>query len=495
VSGPVISVRNVSKVYRVYSHPSKMIAEALTGRPHHREFVALDNINLDVQPGSVVGLMGRNGAGKSTLLRIIARTLDATGGTVVTNGRIAAILELGTGFHPDYTGRENIYFGGVCLGLSRREIHARVDEIIAFSELEAFIDQPFRTYSSGMQARLTFSVATCVDPDILIVDEALAVGDARFQLKSFDRIRDFKRRGKAILLVSHSINQIAAFCDYALLLHHGRVLAEGDPNKVGNIYHELLFGPQQGAAALVAASASKTDAAHPSLEAAPPADLAEDGSAAHDPGPTLPPSPAGDDAADPPAPAPSANNPPPEAEQAAPAQSFFDPPASTREHRYGNGAARIVAVEIRDLQGRVQTRLRSLETYEIHWTIKVYRPIPDLCFGILLRDARGLDLFGSDSYQLHKLCVDLRDSTRKITAKTRFRANLAGGRYFLTLALASTDQTKHDLRFDALELIVEPTPGMHHTSLVNLEAEFAVEPSLSSSGSLASAPLEPQAMP
>ena len=247
MTDPLVSIRNLRKAYRVYSHPSKMIAEVFTGRPHHREFLALENISFDVQPGSVVGLLGRNGAGKSTLLRIVARTLDASGGTVITRGRIAAILELGTGFHLDYTGRENIYFGGICLGLSRREMHQRMDEIIAFSELEDFIDQPFRTYSSGMQARLTFSVATCVDPDILIVDEALAVGDARFQLKSFDRMREFKRRGKAILLVSHSINQITAFCDYAILLDHGRMLAEGNPNRVGNIYHELLFGYETSA--------------------------------------------------------------------------------------------------------------------------------------------------------------------------------------------------------------------------------------------------------
>ena len=176
-------------------------------------------------------------------MRLIAGTLDATAGTVTTSGRIAAILELGTGFHPDYSGRENIYLGGLCLGLQVKEIDARVAEVIEFSELEEFIDQPFRTYSSGMQARLAFSVATCVDPDILIIDEALSVGDARFQLKSFDRMREFKRRGKSIIVVSHSINQLVSICDRAILLERGRVLMDGNPNTVGNAYHELLFPP------------------------------------------------------------------------------------------------------------------------------------------------------------------------------------------------------------------------------------------------------------
>jgi ABC-type polysaccharide/polyol phosphate transport system ATPase subunit len=249
VSDPLICVRNLRKAYRLYAHPRQMLLEALTGRRRHDEFVALDDVNFDVAPGTVVGLMGRNGAGKSTLLRIVAGTLDASGGTVAVRGRVAAILELGTGFHPEYTGRENVYLGGLCIGLSRDEIDRRFDEIVAFSELEDFIDQPFRTYSSGMQARLTFSVATCVDPDILIVDEALSVGDARFQLKSFDRIRDFKGRGKSILLVSHSINQIVSICDRAILIERGRMYADGDPNRIGHLYHELLFG----APALVAA--------------------------------------------------------------------------------------------------------------------------------------------------------------------------------------------------------------------------------------------------
>lgn len=483
MSKPIVCVRNLRKSYNVYSHPAQMIREVFTGRTHHREFVALDDISFDVHPGSVVGLLGRNGAGKSTLLRIIAHTLDATGGTVTTDGRISAILELGTGFHLDYTGRENIYFGGVCLGLSRREMHERIDEIIAFSELEDFIDQPFRTYSSGMQARLTFSVATCVDPDILIVDEALAVGDAKFQLKSFDRIREFKRRGKAILLVSHSLNQVAAFCDHAILLDHGRMLAQGDPNRVGNIYHEMLFGPANAAATILppvgtTAGASGTDGSSPATEISKTSSAELDGPWQPEGAP---------ETADRGSTAASADNgsvaalP---ADSAAPERETFvlsrssaaaELPQSSREHRYGNGDAKIIAFEIRDSGGRVPTRLRSLETYDLLWKIRVYHAISDLCYGILLRDARGLDVFGADSYHLSGMRLGPQIPGTEIRALTRFRANIAGGVYFLTLALANPDQTKYDLRFDAVELHVEPTPGIHTSSLVNLEVEFELD--------------------
>ena len=261
-----VQISHLSKTFRVWRNSRDMLIEALTGRQHHHEFQALRDITMDVPRGSVMGIMGRNGAGKSTLLRIVAGTLDATAGTVTVGGRISAILELGTGFHMDYTGRENIFLGGMCLGLSRAEMTKRLDEVISFSELQDFVDQPFRTYSTGMQARLTFAVATSVDPDVLIVDEALAVGDARFQLKSFDRIRDFKRRGKSILLVSHNIPSIMAICDRAILLEKGQVIVDGDPNEVGKLYHEMLFAPERTALSPLGSMVSDTHLPFPAGE-------------------------------------------------------------------------------------------------------------------------------------------------------------------------------------------------------------------------------------
>jgi homopolymeric O-antigen transport system ATP-binding protein len=416
VSGIAISVRALGKRYRLYGHPRDMLLEMLSGRPRHREFTALEDVSFELGHGSVVGLMGRNGAGKSTLLRIIAGTLDATAGAVTTRGRIAAILELGTGFHPDYSGRDNIYLGGLCLGLKRKEIDARVNEVIEFSELEEFIDQPFRTYSSGMQARLAFSVATCVDPDILIIDEALSVGDARFQLKSFDRMREFKRQGKSILVVSHSINQLVSICDRAILLDRGRLLMDGEPNAVGNAYHELLFGPPAAA---------------------------EHG--------LLPP------------------------ETAAEVSDEVGSGTDEREHRYGDGAARITEFRVLDAEGRAVTRLQSLEAYTAVMTIRAVLQTGELCAGILIRNGRGQDIFGTDTIRCQNLSIAPLQPGEEAIVRMRLRANMAAGTYFFTASLARSDGTKHDVRFDSVMVEVGAVSTLYTDTVVNLEPEFSIE--------------------
>lgn len=236
-----ISVENISKLFKIYSKPSDMFTEMMSGKQRFKPFWALRDISFNVLRGQVVGILGRNGAGKSTLLKIITGTLDKTEGNLQVNGRVSSILELGTGFSSDFTGRENIYIGGLMMGLSHEEITKKINWIIEFSELEDFIDQPFKTYSTGMQARLTFSTAVCINPDILIIDEALSVGDARFQRKSFSKINEFRNAGHTILLVSHDINTINTMCDHAILLENGKIFEQGQPHHISQVYYKLLF--------------------------------------------------------------------------------------------------------------------------------------------------------------------------------------------------------------------------------------------------------------
>ena len=214
----------------------------LQKRVVYDDFVALENVDLEVAAGERVGLIGRNGAGKSTLFRVISRVLPPTAGRVYVAGRIAPILELGLGFHGELTGRENVMLQGALLGFSRAQTRKRLERIVDWAELQEFIDAPMRTFSTGMAARLAFAVATDVDPDILLVDEALAVGDEKFQRKCHDRMAALTARGKTFMLVSHSLAHIRNNCNRVLWLHHGRVVRDGDAEEVTRAYHEWSLG-------------------------------------------------------------------------------------------------------------------------------------------------------------------------------------------------------------------------------------------------------------
>lgn len=245
-----IRVENLSKCFNVYAAPKDMVLEFVLGGVRHQEFWALKNLNFEVLKGEAIGVVGRNGSGKSTLLRILTGVLDRTQGDVQVNGKVSAILELGTGFHPQYTGRENIVRGGMVLGMSRREIDAKMDAIIDFSGLREFIDRPFRSYSSGMQSRLTFATATAIDPDIFIVDEALATGDSAFVHKSLKRIRDICSSGCTAILVSHSESILAEICQRILWLDRGTIRAIGDPVEVLRAYNLSMLQEKNGAGAV-----------------------------------------------------------------------------------------------------------------------------------------------------------------------------------------------------------------------------------------------------
>ena len=233
-----VEAEGLGKAYRMYHGPSRRIAEVLTGgrfKGHH-EFWALRDVNIQLRPGSAFGLVGANGAGKSTLLKILAGTTAPTTGRYRFNGRVASLLELGAGFHLDFTGRANIMMNGVMMGLSKRDIAAKTDQIIDFAELGPYIDEPVRTYSSGMGMRLGFGVAMVLDPDVLIIDEVFAVGDMYFQKKCVDKIYEFRKRNKTILFCSHSLYELRQLCDQAVWLDNGNSMVQGDSVKVTNEY-------------------------------------------------------------------------------------------------------------------------------------------------------------------------------------------------------------------------------------------------------------------
>ncbi|CAM5771652.1 Wzt carbohydrate-binding domain-containing protein [Bosea minatitlanensis] len=445
---PAIRARKLRKAYRHYASPIDPLLEIVRGVPRHTEQVALRSIDLEIKRGEIVGILGRNGAGKSTLLKIIAGTLERTSGDLDINGRITAILELGTGFHPDYTGRENIFMGGLCLGMTRIEIDRKIDSIIDFSELRDVIDQPFKTYSTGMQARLTFSTAISVDPDILIVDEALSVGDARFQMKCFGWIQQLKKKGATVLLVSHDTNTITTFCDRAMILENGAVFAEGDAKPMTVLYHNLLFGQSPAA----------KQPENTTLESV-----------------SIP------DAAPPPAGSPSeatlvTENTPIAALTPQAAQTQAPSPSSSQATgaRYGSGEAELLDWGLVDGQDRDMPIVASGARFRLKMRLACREDIQDLSFGFAIKDRKGTVVWGKTNLTATQQAYSAH-SGDVLTVTCDGTMWLAAGDYFVTLGAARlADGTKIDFIEDALQFRVVGTTGIFTTSIVNLDSTLAV---------------------
>lgn len=238
-----ISLQNISKIYKMYNSSTDQLKEALslTGKSYHTDFCALKDISFDLPKGTILGIMGRNGAGKSTLLKIITGVLEPSSGSLEVKGKISSLLELGAGFNMEYNGLDNIYFYGMLMKLTHKQVEERVKDIIEFAEIGDYIYQPVKTYSSGMFARLAFSCAINVDPDILIVDEILSVGDIRFQAKCFNKFKEFKEQGVTIIYVGHDVGLMKSFCDDAIWLHNGQIVDHGNPAEVAAKYVEFMY--------------------------------------------------------------------------------------------------------------------------------------------------------------------------------------------------------------------------------------------------------------
>lgn len=448
-SDPVLIVDKVSKRYEIYERPQDRLKQSLIPRlqkalpvqwrrrePFFTEFWALRDVSLQLQRGDALGILGRNGAGKSTLLQIIAGTLSPTAGSISANGKIAALLELGSGFSPDFTGRENVKLNATLLGLTATEIDQRFEAIAQFADIGDFMDQPVKTYSSGMMMRLAFAVQTAVEPALLIVDEALAVGDARFQKKCFSRLEQLRASGTTILFVTHDTGTILLFCTRAMILEHGVVHAAGDPQRIAREYHKLLFG-----------SAAEQSV---SLQIAGPGHKATDVETA------------------------------PNSSDCSESTVLAAPilvEKSEREVRYGSKEAEIYEIGLRDALGANTRIIETRSSCEAYFRATV-RPnlLAPIGYGFIISNARGIEVYGTKS-GLYSNSISPPSTGALYECRLKFVVRLVPGRYFLTAALAHEDERANDqfldFRFDAFEFEVMGPTRTFTTSLTDLDAELS----------------------
>lgn len=380
-----LGVENVSKQYRIYDRPADRLKESLTrGRlRRHREFWALRDVSFEIEAGTTVGIIGQNGCGKSTLLQIISGTLTPTHGNVWSQGRIAALLELGAGFNPEFTGVENVFMNASLMGFSRRETTKLLPNIERFAEIGQFIRQSVKTYSSGMYVRLAFAIAASVEPDILVIDEALAVGDAVFQHRCLRRIKELHERGCTVLFVSHDTAAVRALCDRAILLNAGRMIADGTPADVLNDYQRIVMERQE---------AYEVDEAN-----------------------------------------------------AADSESTESKPQSTVQYtyRHGDGSATIVETELCDSAGRrvqiVETGAPLTTTVSVRFEREVESPV----IGFLIRNRLGIHAYGTNTREQQIQLGSVR-SGEVVSIRFAFRCWLGIDDYSISFAVHSLDGQAYD---------------------------------------------------
>jgi lipopolysaccharide transport system ATP-binding protein len=435
----VIKVKGLSKCYHIYEQPSDRLLQMLY-RGHkrfYRELWALKDVSFELRSGETVGIIGRNGSGKSTLLQMLCGTVNPTSGSIETKGRIAALLELGSGFNPDFTGRENIYLNASILGLSREETTVRYGSIVDYSEIGEFIDQPVKTYSSGMIMRLAFAVAIQVDPDILIVDEALSVGDERFQRKCFSHIEAIRNKGATILFVSHSSGQIVQLCDRSILLDAGEILEDGNPKQVVAHYQKLIYAPEGERKTLRKAILMEVldnqenselvfNRENPALGVVKP-------------------------------------------------WPIFDPnliPTSTIE--YSSHGATIHSPSISTLDGQPVNNLLIDAYYNYNYIVDFYKTATDVRFGMMVKSKEGIELGGASTSNASGDMNALILAGSTVSVSIKFQCRFNPGTYFLNagvLGNVNGEETYIHRLLDAAMFLVLPAPESGQTGMISLHCQ------------------------
>ena len=390
-----ISVQGVSKIYKLYDKPIDRLKEAvsLTHKSYHRDFFALSDISFDVKKGETVGIIGTNGSGKSTILKIITGVLSPTTGTAEVSGNISALLELGAGFNSEYTGLENIYMNGTMMGFSREEMQRRMDDILRFADIGDFVNQPVKTYSSGMFVRLAFALAINVDPEILIVDEALSVGDVFFQAKCYRRMEEMMKNGTTILMVSNDMGSIIKYCDKVVLLNRGHFVAQGEAGKMVDLYKKIL--------------ANQTDELAEALIEQKKEALGLPVGEVH-------------------------------TDKSMKERMNLNPEVQ----EYGDGRASFEDFGTLDARGNVTNLLLKGEMFTIRERIRFHAPIEMPIFTYTLRDKKGTDITGTNTMFEGADIKPVKDGD-VYTVSFRQKMNLQGGEYLLSMSCTGYENGEH----------------------------------------------------
>ncbi len=406
---PVITVEQVTKCYQTYRKPIHRLWQSFaTKKQYYSEFWALKGIDLTVHRGETVGIVGKNGSGKSTLLQIIAGILQPTSGQFETHGRISALLELGAGFNPEFTGMENARLNASIMGLSREEFHAKLPDIVDFCGLGDFLHRPVKTYSSGMFVRLAFAVAINMNPDILIVDEALAVGDVRFQRKCFRRLDQLKEEGVSILFVTHSTDSVLQYCDRAIMLDEGELKLTGSPKQVVQAYLEMMFDSDVEVKAPVEVNADDYSVDF---------DPSEDNCVKH-------------------------------------------PTYNSNEHRWGDGRAKICHYEVLQNGAHTNGLVQRGDEIRIRASVLFNQDVDDLIYGVTVKTNDGNAVYGTNSRLVGQLPTR-QASGDLVSIEFTLTLNLLAGDYFVSLGVAQDHESKDniaiDRRYDLIHLHISDT--------------------------------------